>query len=573
MSPRWILAIGADTGGRRQIETRAGQWGLVNRCETRGFTLLADLTLPVPADGVAGLAVVGRLFGSQDFSAVGRLGDEAASAIAGDPASVLRDRYWGGYVAAVCDSASGETRLLRDPSGAVPVYWAKLPSLWIVSGDARLLCDVIETRIAIDYTSLAARLFFPGHHGARTCLAGVTELLPGEMLTIGRSASASCWWRPSDHVRDLGMDASALEAVIDRTVHALAGRHHRIVLTVSGGLDSSILASSLAGQPCPVDLLTVASRDPRGDERGYAGMLARSLGRPLASRWYDHGGIDVRLPSVEHPPWPGARTFAQGYDRLRQAHARALGADAIFSGDGGDNVFGLTMSAAPVIDRLMAEGPRAAMASAADIARLTGVGIPAVWRSVAGRMLRRGRGMWREDAAFLTPGAVRLARRLPFHPWLEESRGLPPGKRAHIASLVRAQRYAEGYARGPAEAVLPLLAQPIVEACLSIPRWRWCEGGENRAVARRAFAGRLPEAIVHRRSKGGPDAFCVEIVERNRAGIRAHLLDGLLVREGLVDGASAEASIACGEAERGDVHRILALVDAEAWARHWSGAG
>src|SRR3546814_15687375 len=55
--------------------------------------------------------------------------------------------------------------------------------------------------------------------------------------------------------------------------------------------------------------------------------------------------------------------------------------------------------------------------------------------------------------------------------------------------------------------ITPLLSQPIVELCLSIPTWQWVRGGRDRAVARAAVADLLPALIAQRRTKGGQTGF------------------------------------------------------------------
>jgi len=118
---------------------------------------------------------------------------------------------------------------------------------------------------------------------------------------------------------------------------------------------------------------------------------------------------------------------------------------------------------------------------------------------------------------------------------------------------------------------MPLLAQPIVEYCLGIPSWCWCMGGQNRAIARRAFAARLPPEITGRRTKGGADSLGVEIVDRDRLIIRDALLGGQLAEAGLLDHAALEPALSTAVVAASDYRRILQLADAEAWARSWMG--
>lgn len=570
MLERWLILSGADHGGREQVEARAEMLGLARVHACRSFTVLADPRVPLLIDPVAGLVIIGRLFDRANNARVSILESACASAIVDAPGQRLAGSLWGPYLAIVGDEKAGEVRILRDPSGAIPAYYSKWPSLWAVAGDARLLSAVAPAKPRVDYAAVAARLARPGHHFARTGLIDVTELLPGFALKLGRKSGTEAFWRPSDHLDTAPATPAKLRQVVDGAIDALASCHRRILVTVSGGLDSSIIAASLASRGREISLLTVSTADARGNERPFVKSLADALGLGFACDIYDHADIEIGRATTAHQPWPGARTFAQGYDRRRQDYAVSIEADAIFSGDGGDNVFALTASASPVVDRLRAEGPGAAFRTAIDIARLTSTSVPAVWHRALARLWRGGAALGTPDTSFLGSAGLAMAKSVPDHPWLSPDIAVPPGKAAHIASLVRAQRYRHGYAPGKAEAVLPLLAQPIVECCLSIPSWRWCAGGENRAVARAAYSDLLPKDIAHRRTKGGADSFCVELIERHRPAIRDMLLGGLLAQHGLLDRAAIAQSLDEGAAERGDVHRILAFVDAEAWVRSWS---
>ena len=132
---------------------------------------------------------------------------------------------------------------------------------------------------------------------------------------------------------------------------------------------------------------------------------------------------------------------------------------------------------------------------------------------------------------------------------------------------MRTQNFAEGFSRqAPLEMINPLLSQPVVELCLSIPSWKWIKGGRDRAVARQAFSNMLPDAIVTRRTKGGPSAFYRQIVEHYRDAMRERLLGGELARRGIVDRVAVEAFFASPIDEQGHAYvRVLDLSDAEAW--------
>lgn len=156
------------------------------------------------------------------------------------------------------------------------------------------------------------------------------------------------------------------------------------------------------------------------------------------------------------------------------------------------------------------------------------------------------------------------------HPWITAPPRTLPGKAAHVAMLARAQKSIELYPRSSAPPqISPLLSQPIVELCLSIPTWYWVRGGRDRAVARTAFEGLLPELILERRTKGSPSGFIRRVFDAQGEAAIAILRGGRLVEAGLID---PEWLARAGEGlwrDDGRDHRILTFAAAEAWVRWW----
>ena len=109
----------------------------------------------------------------------------------------------------------------------------------------------------------------------------------------------------------------------------------------------------------------------------------------------------------------------------------------------------------------------------------------------------------------------------------------------------------------------------MVEHCLHIPSWTWCRRGFNRSYAREAFRARLPRLIIERRTKGGPDSFCIALVERNLEIIRERIFDGTLMGEGILDRQSLAECFSQNIRSGPDCHRLLALADAESWIEGW----
>jgi len=125
--------------------------------------------------------------------------------------------------------------------------------------------------------------------------------------------------------------------------------------------------------------------------------------------------------------------------------------------------------------------------------------------------------------------------------------------------------------RGQAfDLVHPLLSQPVIEHCLSIPVDLLIQGGRDRALARRAFSRDLPNQIAERRSKGELGAHYSLAFSAALPAIREYLLDGRLVKHDLLLRRPLEAALESSALAEHGGHLMLARAMAiEAWTRHW----
>jgi asparagine synthase (glutamine-hydrolysing) len=406
------------------------------------------------------------------------------------------------------------------------------------------------------------------------------ELLQGCELRIASGAwtISTCWtpWLfadPAAMIRDEAEAIDALRAMTRSCVGAWAGCFDKILLSISGGLDSSIVAHCLAHAGTAFSSFNLVTEDPVGDERDYARTMCATVGSELFEIFRDAGRVDLRRSNASHLPRPIARSFAQEMDRISVDLAHETGATAFFGGGGGDSLFCYLQSAAPSADRLLVEGLGL---GAIKTIRSMSIQAECSFLTVAAMAVRRA---WCRtpafripaDTPFLSEQAIHLAAPVT-HPWLETPAGALPGKAAHIANLLTMQNHMEGFAR---ERLLPnispLMSQPLVELCLRIPSWMWSADGRNRMAARRAFAGDLPPAIVNRTGKGTPGTFEIEIFERNHALIRDMLAGGKLAAQGLLDTQAVDGALKRDGPVRGNDHRrILSLIDVEAWLCSYS---
>lgn len=363
------------------------------------------------------------------------------------------------------------------------------------------------------------------------------------------------------------MARHALREAVEHCVRELASPFQRLSLSVSGGLDSSIVAACLSERD-GVRAINYRTSDPESDERAYAGAVAEGLGLRLDLHLDDSEGFDLERTPAPWLPRPGRHGVFQKLDAAFEDHARRHHCHAFMGGTGGDSVFYYSRTAAPAADRLKIEGPLAALPTISDVAILNETtfwaAANATWKIFCRSNQDR---LARPDLEFLSkaPGPPEP------HPWIDVARSAPVGRLRHVEGLVSIQGFLDGHRRAAVGPILcPLLAQPVMETALRIPSWMWVAEGRDRAIARSAFIDRLPSQIVHRRTKGGVDRFVAEVYEANRDVLRRALVGGRLVAHDVIDGeAVAEALDRPPDLRGVPFQRLLTLMDLEAWARAW----
>lgn len=525
--------------------------------------------------------VIGRLHDQGQGRPLAAIDDDASRAMLASRGRSLIDAHWGAYVAFLTARARASVEIVRAPLGDLPCLIFSSVLGMFVASDIDLLTAFAGLVPEVDWMALTHHLAAPDLPRRRTCLKGVDELRGGEQLSDnadGRVINAlwPIWnFAGADHRFVDERDAARhVRDAVHTGVSTRAHPHGRIILRLSGGLDSSIVAACLADADRDVVALTLVTHDRSGDERLHARAVAAHLGVPLIEAMRAVADVDLEASAAHGLPRPSTRGFTQASARLAVDVARDHGATAIFDGGGGDNMFASLQSLAPVVDCLRRDGgPFWRTARSIGIAAQTST-LEVAWRAVVRSWSRGPSFRWPVDLRLFSANARAVAAGADNHPWLVPPPDALAGSAAHIALLAAADSVAQG--RDPRQflgSVSPLIAQPVAEACLRVPSWFWTREGHNRVIARDAFRNALPPAIVDRRDKGAPDSFVIELIEANHALIVAMLTEGLLVRRGLIDRVALTVALAPANLAKGYGYaRIMQLVDAEAWVQSWSWA-
>ncbi len=568
--------------------------GLRVFCADAGSGTLRALSLAKDSGVVLGIAFE-RNRDIDDDSPARRASFSArsAEAILASRGRWLIENCWGNYVALLHDASAGVVRVLKDPTGTLPCFMTRFEGVTVLFSHIGTCLDLGIRKFTVDRAYLRSRVLgFSGlEHEA---LEEVEQIRRGECIELDPAAqpvvrSRAFYWNPFSFVQAQGAmehsrrAAASMHATVRSCTQALSAGHASLLHRLSGGLDSSIVAGCLSR----------ASTLPRIACYTFFNPQGRSDERPWARLAAEHAGF----AHLECPISPAEVGFAElvrtrpateplslvGY-LLRSTVEHRLAADrsvtAVFTGDGGDSGFCSDSFAYAVTDYLRRHGPRlAALRLASEVALLTQRSTGAVLFSSTQRWLFGAKMSDQLPALLMGSQLVSAQLRDGFampksypHPWFNHLGHAPWDVIRRLGVLVSTPEFYNviDATRPEPEIVSPLYAQPAVELFLRIPIHVHAEGGRDRGLARRAFAREVPEAILQRLWKDRAPGFHSELLQRNLDLVRELFLDGVLVREGLLDRAAVEAALAPGPSKTEvlpvEIYRHL---DVEIWARSW----
>lgn len=486
--------------------------------DARGRVLVADIRIDNRAElaRALGLREAARMSDAAMLSEALLRWDEAAL-----------NRVVGDFAFAQWDGARGRLLLARDFLGQRPLHYHAGDGFFAFASMPRGLHALSEIPRAADRGAAAAFLAHIPETGEESFFEGIAKIAPGHFVSVTRAGATSHrhWHPPSGTLRLPRADdyAQGLREHLDSAVAArLRGATGGVAAHLSGGLDSSAVTATAARLTSA--RVTAYTSVPREgfvippDTPGIAdeGPLAAAVAALYPN--IDH----VRVSAGARSPLDALARNAFLYERPYLNLCNGVWVDAInddvqargltvllvgaagnasFSYHGmhrlGEMVrhgalFGLLREAAMLL--------RGGTAAKTIAAQAIGPFLPsAVWRAISA---------WRGRADDLTgysaisaDGAARLAARgVDF--------AYQPGANARAAQLsllarVDVGNYNKGTLGGWGIDVRdPSADRRLVEFCLSVPADQYLADGVPRALARRAFADRLPPSVANERRKG-----------------------------------------------------------------------
>lgn len=261
----------------------------------------------------------------------------------------LLDRIEGMFAFGIHDSRNRRVLLARDHFGKKPLYYRITDGCLAFASELKALVAYFagEWQPEVDPLSVAKFLMYGYVPSPNTIFRGVRKLQPSSWLAFDlsqwRVASEGCYWKLEEHAAARVIDeAEALEGIDLRLREGVAKRLRSDVpvgIFLSGGVDSSLVASHVAELDPRLEAFTVCYGPDGDDERRQAEAVAKRCGIRLHC-------CDLVGPEVEKAFWSildyldepiADPAIIPLHFVARHARERIT---VVLSGDGGDELFG-----------------------------------------------------------------------------------------------------------------------------------------------------------------------------------------------------------------------------------------
>lgn len=217
----------------------------------------------------------------------------------------------GQFAFIIYDMKKKRVILARDRFGINPLFYAEKSGVLFVSSEAKSILSLDSTVSSeLDPIALKEMLFLYGPTPPRTAFQGISQVIPGHILTFNVNESKVIenrrYWnlpekvaRPESQIKKEFL--RLFSAAVERRTQ---GADQSVAVYLSGGTDSSAVAAILKKTGSPVVTFSVRFQDPAFDESKYQDLVSTFLKAPNFSVTGDtlcDSNIFQTVWHTEHP--------------------------------------------------------------------------------------------------------------------------------------------------------------------------------------------------------------------------------------------------------------------------------
>ena len=499
-------------------------------------------------------------------------------------------RLNGQFALALWDARERSLFLARDRFGIRPLHFWHGDGVFAFASEVKALFAHPEVPREIDREALLQLFRYWTPLPGRTAFAGIRELKAGHWARLGEDGSwrEERWWRFPFRVGEPAPQrpeeaAEALREALRRATSLRLRADVPVGAYVSGGIDSSLLASLIKDENPGMHTFSIRFTDQVFDERPYQDLMVEQLGSE--HHFVEVSGADIAAAFprlIRHSEKPVLRTAPTPLMLLAEK-VREVGVKVVLTGEGADEVFaGYDLFKDAKIRHWWARRPDSRLRPLL-LTRLYPTS-PVLARAGRADYLHQYYGRWIHDPAdrgfshrprwettlgvldnFLQPELAALLPRVPA--WdAEYLDALPPDfdrwNWLDRAQLLESETLLAGYllsSQGDRPAMahsvegrFPYLDRDVAALAASLPWRSRLPVLHEKDVLKRAARGVLPPAVLERPKQPymAPDAPCF-FAEGAPDWVREMLASERLAQYGLFDPQAVAALAAKMHRRRG----------------------
>lgn len=499
-------------------------------------------------------------------------------------ASDISKKWWGKYIFFE-SHVDGKTTVTRDPTGQLPFFYTQInQDLVLFSSELELLVKLLPSRPSYDWPYLLSNILYNHNsHSNRTAFQSVYELPPGCSVNLQKPSQIELTWNPIEYINAEPIKNLEIIQTLESSLKSWVSNYKNIVLSFSGGLDSSALIYALSSvTSADQNLVPVNFYHPdiiSSDERKHAHQICSSL---------NHNLLEINLEDcLPFSPLKKPLSFKPNHPFAALTHL-ALGekmTDIVHSypssialnGQGGDHIFLANPPPSLIIDYIRDKGLtgfQKHLQNVSDYYRTTHLQI---FKSAAREyrnICSHGRSVVYDEnsANWMTEDFLNLGKNQFLHPVQSIfSKEIPVGKVSHIIEIDHGIASVALELGNHNPVYCPFLYQPMIELALKIPTYSLTQNGYDRFPLRQAISQKYGTNHVWRRNKGETTGIVQFGAKQNLNYLMDLCLEGTLSMNGFIDRALVESTLknfSKGGAE--SLWPLMNLISTEIFFEMWN---
>lgn len=251
----------------------------------------------------------------------------------------------GAFAAVIWDKHKQELTIVRDSFGVKQLYYAKNKDSLVFSTSIKTLLASTLISKEISSEALIDYLRYQTVQAPNTILKEITAVPPASFLTYKTDGDIeiSRYWNieptTSNKRADIEQVKEEIKNIFQNSVKNISESNNISSSFLSGGIDSTLSASVLAElNNQPINTFNIAFAEDKFDESKYARFIAKNIGSNHTEHILSSSDFLIEIPTAlknfDHPSGDGLNSW------IASKVASEQGINSIFSGIGGDEIFG-----------------------------------------------------------------------------------------------------------------------------------------------------------------------------------------------------------------------------------------